>query len=191
MEDQRHRLELALSESQRENNDITVQLQSCEGRLSEMQSLVSRLEESKKVLEAKLSSACSTVLKDIKTSRPSTPSRARSSSLRRSELLRSSAGDEVDSIKNGVKELLHKITDVESERDNIHEELLEVRRKRDELAVKNMELERKLRKQKEDLAGSEEQLRKLEKKVSISDIALANQVRSVRLCQMKLSHSSP
>jgi hypothetical protein len=54
-----------------------------------------------------------------------------------------------------------------------------LKRQNDELLMNTVHLEGQLNKSKQKINGTEEQLRKLEHKVSVSDVSIANQVRTV------------
>ena len=186
LEEQRHNLELTLASSQTDVNELTVQLTGCEGRLSEMRGLVERLEGGKKDLEVKLANV-SAILRDARArSRPATPTRARSrgadspwrASASSMSQVDGSVGNglvDIETVRNGIRDIVSRATGAERERDDLREELSTSRRKNDDLALRNASLEQKLATQRERMAGSEEQLRKLEQKVSLSDITLANQ----------------
>ena len=210
LEEQRHNLELTLASSQAEINELTVRLTGCEGRLSEMHGLVERLEGGKKDLEVKLANV-SAILRDARSrSRPATPTRTRSrgadspwraSASSMSQVDGNGGGGngliDLDTVRNGVRDIVGRATAAEKERDDIREELSTSQRLNDDLSLRNASLEQKLSKQKERMAGSEEQLRKLEQKVSLSDITLANQdeellrrERDVREISSRLDSSS-
>ena len=188
LEEQRHNLQLTLASSQAEVNDLTVKLTGCEGRLSEMRSLVEKLEGGKRDLEVKLANV-SAILKDARSrSRPATPTRTRSrgadspwraSATSMSQVDSSASGGnglvDLETVRNGVRDIVGRATGAERERDELREELSTSRRLNDDLTLRNASLEQRLAKQRERVAGSEEQLRKLEQKVSLSDITLANQ----------------
>lgn len=58
LEDQRHNLELSLSDAQQEIKALKVSLNGSEGRIGEMHSTIVRLETAKKDVESKLASVC-------------------------------------------------------------------------------------------------------------------------------------
>ena len=58
LEDQRHNLELSLSDAQQEIKALKVNLNGSEGRIGEMHATIVRLETSKKDVESKLASVC-------------------------------------------------------------------------------------------------------------------------------------
>ena len=191
LEEQRHNLQLNLASSQADVNDLTVKLTGCEGRLSEMRSLVEKLEGGKRDLEVKLGNV-SAILRDARSrsSRPATPTRTRSraadspwraSATSLSQVDGGGGGGggnglvDLETVRNGVRDIVGRATGAERERDELREELSTSRRLNDDLTLRNASLEQRLAKQRERVAGSEEQLRKLEQKVSLSDITLANQ----------------
>ena len=193
LEEQRHHLELSLASSQAEVNELTVRLTGCEGAHREMQGLVARLEDGKRDIEDKLASV-SAILREARTrSRPGTPTtRARGATAAarsagspwRTSASSTSRVDvggggngliDLDTVRNGVRDIVGRAACAEKERDELRQELSTSRRLNDDLALKSAALEQKLSKQKERMSGSEEQLRKLEQKVSLSDVTLANQ----------------
>ena len=74
LEQQRHDLELALTASKREVQDMNVRMRGYEGRVVEMKAVVAALEAAKKDLEGKLTSVYS-VFRGGGGGRPGTPSR--------------------------------------------------------------------------------------------------------------------
>ena len=111
LEDQRHNLEICLSNSQQETTDLHVQLNGQEGRMGEVFSTMARLEGAKKDLETQISNVAS-LLHHVRSSsahstsrsRPSTPNRSsrasnnhRASSFQETSALSSkNSGGEVD-----------------------------------------------------------------------------------------------
>ena len=90
MEDQRHNLEICLSNSQQEVKDLHVKLNGQDGRMGELFTTMARLEGSKKDLESQISNVAS-LLHHVRSSsshstsrsRPSTPTRPSRASHRR------------------------------------------------------------------------------------------------------------
>ena len=83
LEDQRHNLEICLSNSQQETTDLHIQLNGQEGRMGEVFSTMARLEGAKKDLETQISNVAS-LLHHVRSSSAHSTSRSRPSTPNRS-----------------------------------------------------------------------------------------------------------
>jgi rootletin len=188
LEDQRHNLEICLSNANKDVKDLNIKLTGQDGRMGELYTTIVRLESSKKEVESRLSSVA-TLIHHVRSSssnsrsRPTTPTRTSRQTVRRSSSpwppTSKNVNDEVDidQVKSDVKDLIGKISHAEKERDEALHHVASLKRQNDELLVNTVGLEDQVAKQRKKALGTEEQLRKLEHKVSLSDASLGNQVR--------------
>ena len=196
LEDQRHNLELRLTNSQQEAKDLHVKLNGQEGRMGELFTTMARLEGGKKDLEAHISNVAS-LLHHVRSSsahsasrsRPSTPptrssraSHRRASSPAWSGLASNASagggGGEIDfdQIKSDIRDLVNRISQAVKDRDESLHQVATFKRQNEQLLENTTTLEEKLSSQKKKSRSFEDQLKKLELKVAHSDSNLADQV---------------
>jgi chromosome segregation ATPase len=188
LEDQRHNLELCLSNSQQEVKDLKFQLTGQDGKMGEFFATIARLEAAKSDLESKILNVASllhhvrssTSTSNRSRSRPSTPNR--SSSRRGSSPWPPSSSSpkievDFDQIKSDIRDLMGRMSDAVKERDEALHHLTVLKRSNEALAESAGSLEDQVSLQKKKARSFEEQLKKLELKVAHSDANLADQVR--------------